>query len=76
MGWGQGKEGQNQRDTDCSRSSSRTQSLRWEGGLSMAPRQCRSLVSPDEIMSQFPSSKMAEGEGKEDQSEDKSTTTV
>lgn len=42
----------------------------------MAPRQCRSLVSPDEIMSQFPSSKMAEGEGKEDQSEDKSTTTV
>ncbi|XP_063131931.1 transforming growth factor beta-1-induced transcript 1 protein isoform X4 [Rattus norvegicus] len=30
----------------------------------------------DEIMSQFPSSKMAEGEGKEDQSEDKSITTV
>lgn len=59
-----------------SRSSSRTQSLCWEGGLSMAPRQCRSLVSPDEIMSQFPSSKMAEGEGKEDQSEDKSITTV
>nr|XP_021513585.1 transforming growth factor beta-1-induced transcript 1 protein isoform X3 [Meriones unguiculatus] len=30
----------------------------------------------DEIMSQFPSSKMAEGEEKEDQSEDKSTPTV
>ncbi|XP_034376704.1 transforming growth factor beta-1-induced transcript 1 protein isoform X5 [Arvicanthis niloticus] len=30
----------------------------------------------DEIMSQFPSSKMTEGEGKEDQSEDKSSPTV
>ncbi|XP_012966697.1 transforming growth factor beta-1-induced transcript 1 protein isoform X4 [Mesocricetus auratus] len=30
----------------------------------------------DEIMSQFPSSKMAEGEEKEDQTEDKSTPTV
>lgn len=28
-------------------------------------------LSPDEIMSQFPSSKVASGEQKEDQSEDK-----
>lgn len=42
----------------------------------MAPGQRCSLVSPDEIMSQFPSSKMTEGEEKEDQSEDKSSPTV
>lgn len=42
----------------------------------MAPCQCCSLLSPDEIMSQFPSSKMAEEEEKEDQSEDKSSATV
>lgn len=42
----------------------------------MALCQHYSLLSPDEIMSQFPSSKMAEGEEKEDQSEDRGTSTV
>lgn len=37
----------------------------------MAHAQCPSLLSADEIMSQFPSSKESAGEKKEDPSEDK-----
>lgn len=37
----------------------------------MAHVQCSSILSADEIMSQFPSSKETAGEQKEDQSEDK-----
>lgn len=68
MGWGQGKEGQSLRDTDPSPFTERKTEC---GSLP-----CYSLIPPDEIMSQFPSSKMAEGEEKEDQCEDKSTPTV
>lgn len=48
----------------------RTQSLTWEGVESRPCVHCPSLLSADEIMSQFPSSKEPAGE-QEDQPEDK-----